>query len=145
MARILVVDDDPDFVEIMRLVLTARGYDVETASSGDLALRSARAHPPDLVLLDVMMTGILDGVHVAHTLSEDSALGHPPVIMISSITDSPMAGFFPTDEYLPIDAWLSKPVQPDELLRRVSAVLEGRRRTAAPQRAAVDGGDEDWS
>jgi len=43
-----------------------------------------------------------------------------PVIMISSITGSPMAELFPTDEYLPIDMWISKPVQPDDLLRKVA-------------------------
>jgi len=125
MTRILVVDDDPDFVEITRLVLTAHGYCVDTASSGDMALRMVRQAVPDLVLLDVMMSGVLDGVHVARTLSEDPTLGHPPVIMISSIADSPMSSHFPTDEYLPIDAWISKPIQPEELLKRV-ALLVGK-------------------
>jgi CheY-like chemotaxis protein len=124
MARILVVDDDPDFVEITRLVLCAHGYCVETASSGDMALRMVRQAAPDLVLLDVMMSGILDGVYVARALSQDPAFGHPPVIMISSIADSPMLGHFPTDEYLPIDSWMSKPVQPAELLRRVARLVE---------------------
>jgi CheY-like chemotaxis protein len=62
-------------------------------------------------------------VYVARMLSDDPALGHPPVIMISSITDSAMAGCFPTDEYLSIDAWMSKPVQPEDLVKRVAAVL----------------------
>jgi CheY-like chemotaxis protein len=130
MARILVVDDDPDFVEIIRLVLTAHGYEVETASNGEMALRYARQNPPDLVLLDVMMSSVLDGVHVAHVLSQDAALGHPPIIMISSIADSPMSAHFPTNEYLPIDAWLSKPVAPEELLKRV-ALFVGKPDAAA--------------
>mgnify|MGYP005853886193 CR=1 FL=1 len=120
MSRILVVDDDPDFGEIIRLILRAKGYEVETASDGDMALRKMRECPPDLVLLDVMMTGVLDGVHVAHTMREEEALRRIPVIMISSITGSPMAELFPTDEYLPIDMWVSKPVQPDDLLKKVA-------------------------
>lgn len=120
MAKILVVDDDPDFGEIIRMILAAKGYDVETASDGDTALRKMHACPPDLVLLDVMMTGVLDGVHVAHVIREDKALKRIPVIMISSITGSPMAELFPTDEYLPIDMWISKPVQPDDLLKKVA-------------------------
>lgn len=120
MFKILVVDDDPDFGEIIRLILRAKGYEVETASDGDMALRKMRICPPDLVLLDVMMAGVLDGVHVAHTMREEEPLKHIPVIMISSIAGSPMAELFPTDEYLPIDMWVSKPVQPDDLLRKVA-------------------------
>jgi two-component system sensor histidine kinase/response regulator len=124
MARILVVDDDPDFVEIVRMILQSKGYTVETASSGDMALRMVQETPPDLVLLDVMMSGVLDGVHVAHAISENATLRGIPLIMISSIIDSPMADMFPTDEYIPIDAWISKPVQPDDLLSKVSKLIE---------------------
>jgi adenylate cyclase len=123
MAKILVVDDDPDFGEITRLILTSKGYDVETASSGDLALRMMRATPPDLVLLDVMMASVLDGLHVAHTMHDDPALKHIPVIMITSIASSPMAEAFPTDEYVPVSAWLSKPVQPGDLLAQVVRLI----------------------
>ncbi|MBC7255357.1 MAG: response regulator [Chloroflexi bacterium] len=122
MTRILVVDDDPDFCEIARLILTSAHYEVETAPSGDVALRRVKECPPDLILLDVMMRGILDGVHVARTLEEEGAR-HIPIIMISSITNSPMAGMFPTDEYLPIDLWLSKPVQPQDLLAKVRRLV----------------------
>ena len=118
MARILVVDDDPDFVEIARMILTVAGHEVDSAPDGDTALRMVQDAPPDLILLDVMMRGILDGVHVAHTLDEASA-EHIPVIMISSIASSPMAEMFPTDTYVPIDMWISKPVQPDDLLGKV--------------------------
>ena len=124
MARILVVDDDPDFVEILRWVLQTHGYQVETAPDGDTALRLAQSSPPDLMVLDVMMSSVLDGVHVAHELSEHLDLPHRiPVIMVSSIADSDMAAMFPTDEYLPIDGWLSKPVQPERLLEIVSRLL----------------------
>ena len=123
MARILVVDDDPDFVEIARMILTTAGYEVDSAPDGDTALRMVRDSAPDLILLDVMMRGILDGVHVAHTLDQASA-EHIPVIMISSIASSPMAEMFPTDTYVPIDMWISKPVQPDDLLNKVRRFVE---------------------
>lgn len=127
MSRILVVDDDPDFAEVVRLVLKTKGYEVETASHGDMALRMMRSEPPDLILLDVMMADVLDGVHLAHTMRADAALKSIPIIMISSIADSPSAGMFPTDEYLPIDMWMSKPVQPNDLLLAVTRLLDGRR------------------
>ncbi|MFP3897090.1 MAG: response regulator [Anaerolineales bacterium] len=123
MSRILVVDDDPDFVEIIRLILQKEGYDVITASDGDTALRIMQESPPDLILLDVMMKGVLDGVQTAHAISEDEFMHSTPLIMVSSITGSSMAEFFPTDEYLPIDAWISKPVQPDDLLKKVERYI----------------------
>ena len=123
MASILVVDDDPDFVEITRLILKAEGYAVRTASHGDMALGMIRESLPDLVILDVMMAGVLDGVQLAHTLCEDPALSDVPVIMVSSMPSSSYADLFPTDEYLPIDMWISKPVQPDDLKKKVARFL----------------------
>ena len=125
MARILVVDDDPDFVEITRTILTSHGYEVASAANGEVALEEMRRQRPDLVLLDVMMTTVLDGLNVSHAISEDPDLQGVPIIMISSIADSPSAGMFPTDEYLPIDAWISKPVQPEDLLSKVGRFVEG--------------------
>jgi CheY-like chemotaxis protein len=123
MTTVMVVDDDPDFVEITRMILTAEKYTVETAANGEEALRILRESPPDLLLLDVMMAGPLDGVNLAHAMEEDEALRGVPILMISSIADSPMAPMFPTDEYLPIDGWISKPVQPDQLLSRVRRLV----------------------
>jgi CheY-like chemotaxis protein len=120
MAKILVVDDDPDFVEITRTILEANGYEVSSAANGDQALKAMRKELPDLVLLDVMMSTLLDGLNLSHLMSEDTELRQVPIIMISSITDSPSAGMFPTDEYIPIDAWVTKPVQPDDLLEKVA-------------------------
>jgi CheY-like chemotaxis protein len=116
---VLVVDDDPDFCEITRVILSSDGYDVRTAANADQALQTLREHPPDLVVLDVMMTGILDGVYVALTMSEDVRLKDIPILMVSSIASSPMAERFPTGEYLPIRSWISKPVQPESLLKTV--------------------------
>ena len=126
MVKVLIVDDDPDFVEITRLILRSAGYDTESASNGEMALRLARESPPDVILLDVMMSGILDGVHVARELAEDPALSGKPVVMVSSITDNSMSGMFPTDEYLPIDMWISKPVQPEDLLSKVGRLVQPR-------------------
>ena len=119
MAKILVVDDDPDFVEIMRTILLTEGYQVVSAVNGDQALAKVRADRPDLILLDVMMSTVLDGVNVSQELAEDSELRDIPVIMVSSIASTEHAELFPTDQYLHIDRWLSKPVQPAELLSTV--------------------------
>jgi len=123
MSTILVVDDDPDFVEITRWILSSQGYDVVTASDGDTALRYLKEHAPAAVVLDVMMASVLDGLDVARRMAEDADMGRVPIIMVSSITDSPMAELFPTDEYLPIDAWISKPVGAQALLEQLQRVL----------------------
>jgi CheY-like chemotaxis protein len=127
MAKILVVDDDPDFCEIVRMVLSAEGHTVEAAANGDMALKAMHASRPDLLLLDVMMAGVLDGVQVARIMSEDAELSRIPLIMISSIVNSPMADRFPTDEYLPIDDWITKPVQPEDLATKVDRLLTSAR------------------
>ncbi len=119
MKTILVVDDDPDFCEITRLILSGEGYEVVTAANGDQALETLKECEPNLVVLDVMMAGILDGVNVALTMSENPHLRDIPILMVSSIASSPMADRFPTGEYLPISGWISKPVQPEGLLKTV--------------------------
>ncbi|MCL7452683.1 MAG: response regulator [Anaerolineae bacterium] len=116
---ILVVDDDPDFVQVARTVLTKEGFKVSSASNGEQALQAMKEKRPDLVLLDVMMATPLEGVQVARKMSTDPALKEIPVIMVSSIDSSQYADALPDDVHLPIDAWISKPVKPEHLLTTV--------------------------
>ena len=118
MARILVVDDDVDFQVIMRRMLEAEGYEVSIAENGNQALEMVRrGEMPDVILLDVMMATTLEGVAVAREIKGDAALEDVPIIMVSSIATSPEAAEFPEYEHIPIDGWLSKPVQRDVLLK----------------------------
>jgi CheY-like chemotaxis protein len=123
MARVLVVDDDPDFVKVTAKVLGKAGYDVISAPNGAKALQTMRQERPDVVLLDIMMSYILDGLDVSREMAEDPDLKDTPVIMVTSLTGIKGSGVFPTDEYVPVDEWLSKPVDPDTLLERVSKAL----------------------
>jgi len=118
MSRILVVDDDVDFQVIMRRMLEAEGYEVSIAENGNQALEMVRrGEMPDVILLDVMMATTLEGVAVAREIKGDAALEDVPIIMVSSIATSPEAAEFPEYEHIPIDGWLSKPVQRDVLLK----------------------------
>jgi len=119
MSRILVVDDDPEFVEITRMILESEGYEIISASDGKQAMETMREDKPDLVLLDVMMSSVLDGLNVCHEMHDDPDLRDVPIIMVSCIITSPHAGLFPTDEYLPINAWISKPMDPELLIEKV--------------------------
>lgn len=122
-ATILVVDDDPDFVEIMRTILEAHDYRVTTASNGQQALAKVRAQHPDLMLLDIMMSTVLDGLNVSEELSQDPEAKYMPVIMVSSIADTPHAHLFPMEKQPHMDAWLSKPVDPAALIKKVGELL----------------------
>jgi len=124
MATILVVDDDADFREITRTVLQQAGHQVETAANGDQALAAMRGHRPDLVVLDVMMSSVLDGLDLSDRMQADAQLRKIPVIMVSAIATSNYAGMFPTDAYVAIDAWISKPIAPQALLAKVSELLK---------------------
>jgi len=124
MAKILVVDDDPDFVEITRIILENNDYEVVSASDSNEAIEKMRIETPDLVLLDIMMSQPLDGVEVSKKMLEDDTLRKVPIIVVSSITDSPHLAEFPSDEYLPLDDWITKPAQPEELLAKVKKHLE---------------------
>ncbi len=124
MATILIVDDDADFCTITRTVLEGAGHQVRTAANGDQAMSCLQNEPPDLVILDVMMSSVLDGLHVSDRMGADPELSKIPIIMVSAIASSQYVGMFPTDAYLAIDAWMSKPVAPQALLAKVSEFLK---------------------
>lgn len=123
MAKILIVDDDPDFVELTRVVLEHAGHYVVTAGSGAAGYHRARSDRPDLVILDVIMDSVLDGVSTSQRLHDDPELRGLPVIMVTSIANTDYAELFPTDEYIHIDAFLSKPIRPADLLRQVDRLV----------------------
>ena len=127
--RILVVDDDPDFVEYTRIVLESQGYEVQTAATTDIALRMMRQDKPDVALLDVMISYVLDGLNLTRQMRDDPALKDIPVIMISAIVSRDEAGVFPTDEYLSVDAFMTKPVDPADLLSQVAKLIQTRQKS----------------
>jgi len=120
---VLIVDDDPIYTKSTQAILESHGYRVDTASGGDEGLAKMREETPDLVLLDVMMDWVLDGVSVSRTMMEESALRQIPIIMITSVRNSEYKSTFPQDQYLHIDSWLDKPCAPDKLVSEVAKVL----------------------
>lgn len=121
---ILLVDDDPDLTLANRLVLESAGYQVGTASSGQEGLQKMRERKPDLVLMDVMMASPLEGYYVTQQIAEDPALREVPIIMVSSIASTQYAETFPTDQYLNIVEFISKPIEPEKLLERVKLYVQ---------------------
>ena len=124
MPKILVVDDDPDFVESTRMILERNGYAVVSAANGAQGLKKLAEEKPDLVILDVIMSTVLDGLSMTQKMSESQAYNNVPILMVTSIANTDYAALFPTDEYISIDGFLSKPVAPELLLQRVSELLK---------------------
>ena len=130
---ILAVDDDPESIALLTEILTAEGYDVRPADSGDLALASIAEIKPDLILLDVLMYG-LDGFNVCKQLKSESETSGIPLIFVSAISDTKqrVKGL----ELGAVD-FISKPFQKQELLARLHTHLElSRLRTQLEQAVA---------
>ncbi|MBN1810451.1 MAG: response regulator [Anaerolineae bacterium] len=124
-AKILLVDDDPDFVEATRTVLESVPYEVVVAYDGDEALEMVGKVQPDLILLDIIMP-TQDGFHVCEKLKSDSELWHIPVIMLTSLSQriSETAYSMQDGMMLEADDFIDKPVRPAELLARIARLLK---------------------
>lgn len=123
MAKILVVDDDPDFVEVVRTILRADNHEIVSAGNSAEGMRRLAQEQPDLVVLDVIMSTVLDGLTMSQRMAENPLFQHVPLIMVTSIANTDYAALFPTDEYIHIDAFLSKPINPSELRVKVNELL----------------------
>jgi CheY-like chemotaxis protein len=129
--RILLVDDDPDIRLTVRLPLEAAGYQVFEAANFAEGQAEAKKLKPDLIVLDVMMDTATAGFQFAldlHSNNPDSEFKQfkdTPIIMLTAIhTTTPMR-FKPDDEYLPVQVFLEKPVEPQVLLDTVRKQLGG--------------------
>ena len=123
MSHVLVVDDDADFVKIVTKVLQKAGHEVTSARNGEQALKMMHKKVPDLVLLDMMMSYILDGLDVRRAMTEDPLLQAVPVIMMTSVTVARGDSAAAAGEEIPTTMWLSKPLNPDGLLDSVKQAL----------------------
>jgi len=120
--KILVVDDEPDLVDMVKMRLEANGYEVIIAYNGQEALDKARSEKPDLIILDLMMPK-MDGFHVCGLLKRDMRFSKMPIVIFTAraqqedIIMSQEAG---------ADAYLMKPFEPKALLGKISELLAGR-------------------
>jgi len=119
--KILIVDDNQDFVESNKDLLEAHGYQVSVAYDGQSGLEKAKQERPDLMLLDVMMAHDTEGFEISRKIPEQPELRNMKVVLVTGIRkDKNLAYAFEPDEtWLPVDKVLEKPVPPEKLLEEV--------------------------
>ena len=124
--QILIIDDDPDYVEGIRSILVKAGYSVDAAYNPKNGFTALESKKYDLLLLDIMMGRGAEGVMVARKINKDPELRKIPVLIITGIGEQ-MAFLFPGQpvhpRFLPTDELLEKPVEPNLLLEKVSHLL----------------------
>jgi len=124
-AKILIVDDDPVFVEATKAVLESKNYQVNVAFDGDEGLQKVKGEKPDLIILDIIMP-TKDGFTVCEQLKGDPQFSKIPVLILTSFAERKGETSIPVSEGLTLEAedYIDKPVPPDELLSRVEKMLK---------------------
>ncbi len=130
---ILIVEDDPDMVEALRVLLEHAGYGALTASGPEAAFELAQQEKPNLILLDIMMPSGTEGFHFVWKLRRDSneAVRNLPIIVVSGVHQTFPFKLYPDEsdgvygpgEYLPVQGFLDKPVKPSALLQEIERLL----------------------
>ena len=133
MAKILIVDDDPDITFATELFLKKAQHEVLTASNREDGMKAIEDGNPDLIILDVMMDTSTEGFQLALRLrnpdptSELAEFSHIPILMLTAIHSTTPLRFEPDVDYLPVELFVDKPIDPANLLKKVEWVLSGEK------------------
>ena len=122
MAKILIVDDDPDITFALSLFLKKSQYEVQSAGSRSEGMRALAAFKPDLMILDVMMEQPDDGIAMAQELRRNGQT--LPILMLTSVGKVTGMSFDRDNELVPVDAFFEKPVRPADLVAKVAELLK---------------------
>lgn len=123
---ILIVDDDPDFVEITKAILETKQYQVRSAQNPDEGLAMLEEEIPDLLILDIMMGRGAGGFVLARKIRKDSRFDHVPILMLTSMTEQTgfdIPGERISDKFLPVDDYIEKGIKPHAFLEKVEQQL----------------------
>ena len=123
-AKILVIDDDPDLVETLKIILETRSYRILSAFDGEEGLKKVKEENPDLIILDLLLPKE-DGDVLCRELKGDPRYADIPILVLTAVAEKMSAKLFPTHKIssLPADDYVDKPVQPQDLLDRVKKLL----------------------
>jgi len=117
--KVLLVDDDADFVDLHKVVLEKNGYEVAVAYNGDQCKQKVKSDKPDVIVLDIMMASVGDGMFVAQDLRKDEVYKDIPIIVVTAVNQTPPFNIGPDEAWLPVDVFLEKPVEPERLLAEI--------------------------
>ncbi|MEJ5263318.1 MAG: response regulator [Ignavibacterium sp.] len=120
MAKIAIIDDDPDILDASTLILQSKGYDVITAANPDDGYKIIKEQKPDLIILDVMMNEPDDGFFLAQKLRREKI--DIPIIMYTSVSKT-LGLEFAAGEMIPVDEFVEKPISPETLIDKVEKLL----------------------
>ncbi len=125
-ARILLVDDDPDFVEATKAILETKPFEVIVAYDGKEGLEKARRENPDVIILDVMMPPP-DGYAVCSELKRDPRYKKIPILLLTAVMQTLPHTLYTIEMGLRTEAddYIDKPIEPAELVRRVETLIAG--------------------
>ena len=123
--KILLVDDDPDFVEAVRVIVESGGYDVRVAYDGQEGLEAVAEEKPDLIVLDVMMP-VMNGHAACARLKADKTTASIPIILLTAVADRVTTSTYTHRDMLESEAedYMPKPVEPAELLALIKSWLK---------------------
>jgi len=128
-AKIMIVDDDPDYINVVKTILEREQYIVVTAGDKTEGMEKIRTEKPDLAILDVMMNAWQDGFEMSRQLKKDPEFKNMPVLMLTAVENRTGIGFKSTagdPTWLPVDVFLDKPIEPEVLLSEVKKLLSNK-------------------
>jgi CheY-like chemotaxis protein len=133
-AKIMIVDDDPDYIDVLKTILESEQYTVVTAGDRTEGMEKIRVEKPDLAILDIMMNAWNDGFEMSRQLKKDTQFKNMPVLMLTAVENRTGIDFKSTvgdPIWLPVDVFLNKPVEPQVLLSEVKQLLSNKAENGA--------------
>lgn len=126
--KILIIDDDPDFVEATKVVLESKGYEVYFATNKGEAIERIKSKFPNLIIMDVMLDKMSDGFDLTRKLKSDERYKKIPILIVTAVGQKTgfkysVAGGDKT--WLPVEGYMEKPIEPGELVSKIEKLLGG--------------------
>ena len=124
--KILLIDDDPDFIEINKMILQSAGYETDTAGSSSEAMEKIRVNEYDLVIIDLIMEELDSGFTIAYAIRDSARTRDWPILMLTSVQQKTGFTFDLSKDqsWMKVDDFAAKPLRSAELLQRVEVLLK---------------------
>jgi CheY-like chemotaxis protein len=133
-AKIMIVDDDADYINVVKTILESEQYTVVTAGDKTEGMEKIRIEKPDLTILDVMMNAWQDGFEMSRQLKKNPQFKNMPIMILTAVVSRTGIDFKSTAGdpiWIPVDVFLDKPVEPDVLLSEVKILLSNKAENGA--------------